>query len=96
MTRLSSVVLSDRKAQTEIQFEEYEEIMNMRNKPVFEGDQALEQAAQRCCEVSCGFIQNLRELNSVQPALDEPSLAGLCVLDCLPEVPFHPNHSVIL
>jgi len=43
----------------------------------FEGDGALDQAAQRGCGVSCsGDIQNLPGCGAVQPALGDPALVG--------------------
>jgi len=50
--------------------------LNMR-KNCFEGDGALEQAAQRGCGVSfSGDIQNLPGCSPVPPALGDPVLAG--------------------
>jgi len=59
----------------------------------FEGDRALEEAAQRGCGVSfSGDIQNPTGRGPVQAVLGEPALAG--GLDCM--VPSSPCHSVIL
>ncbi|GAB0210251.1 mitochondrial enolase superfamily member 1 [Grus japonensis] len=74
--RLFSVVLSGRRRGNRHKLEHRKFHRNMR-KNFFEGDQALEQAAQRGCGVSfSGDIHNPPGRNPVQHALSDPALAG--------------------
>ena len=74
--RLFSVVPSDGTRGNEHTLK-YRKLQLDMKKNFFEGDRALEQAAQRGCGVSfSGDIQNPLGQDPVQPALGEPALAG--------------------
>ena len=60
-----------------------------------EGDGALEQAAQRSCEVSSGDIQTPPGCSPVQPAVGDPLWQGW-LTKWSPEVPSNSYHPVIL